>query len=207
VVQGNLERSAGEDFYWRVLSSQDPKSVCRRTLATFDQKKQTYELRVADLTYAVAPGLKTVTDMSTGSIKVDWDVRLLTLVYMTGATETPLTGRWVSPTQFSGGDLFFSSEAHNLTFARLLVTFASPEAFLKAGEKIKAVKHMIGDASFVLQTLPRIPILFTYWSGDEQLLSKISVFFDESASSHLAVDGLWLAINVSEKRLLQVKLG
>jgi hypothetical protein len=56
----------------------------------------------------------------------------------------------------------------------------------------------------VLHTLPRIPILFIYWAGDTELPSRISVLVDESARNHLAIDGLWLAIRVSEKRLLQV---
>jgi len=50
---------------------------------------------------------------------------------------------------------------------------------------------------------PGIPILFIYWAGDEELPPKIPVLVDESARSHLAIDGLWLAIRVSGKRLLR----
>jgi len=199
------ERGAGEVAYWRVLLGQDPASLCRRTLATWDVGKGAYMLRVVDLCYMIAPGTRSIVpEMAAGSGSVDWDIRLLVLAYLTGATETSLVGKWVSPMEFSGGDLFFSSSAHNLNFAELLVTFKSPEDFLSAGQKIGGKIDRVGDSSFVLRTLPRIPILFIYWAGDEELPSKISVLVDESARSHLAIDALWLAIRVSEKRLLQV---
>jgi hypothetical protein len=161
-------------------------------------------LTVAGRSYEIAPDMQTIVPkVAAGSGNVDWDIRLLILAYLTGATETPLVGRWVSPIELSGGELFFSSDAHNLSFAGLLLTFKSSEDFVRAGERIGAKSHTIGDASFVLQTLPRIPILFIYWAGDEEVPSKISVLVDASAPGHLAIDGLWLAIRVSEKRLLQ----
>lgn len=198
------EPGPSEITYWKMLLSQDPASLCRRTLATFDPSEGAYEIRVVDLTYAITPKNQTILPkVAVGSSGVDWDIRLLILAYLTGATETSLLGKWVSPIGFSGGDLFFSSDAHNLDFAELLLTFESPEDFLRAGQKIGGKRDGIGDSSFVLQTLPRIPILFIYWAGDEELHSKVSVLVDESARSHLAIDGLWLAIRVSEKRLLQ----
>ena len=197
--------SASEDVYWRMLLRRDPASVCRSTLATFDHQKAAYMLRVVDLNYAITPKTRTIvgeaaSDRHSGNLS--WDIRLLILAYMAGATETSVTGRWVSPIGFSGGDLFFSSDAHNLGFAELLFTFRSPEDFLRAGLKVGGRKDAIGDSSFVLQTLPRIPMLFIYWVGDDELPSKISLLVDESALSHLAIDGLWLAIRVSEKRLI-----
>jgi len=199
------ERGAGEIAYWRVLLGQHPPSLCRRTLATWDVEKGAYMLKVVDLCYMIAPGTQTIVpEVAAGSSSVDWDIRLLILAYLAGATETSLAGKWVSPIEFSGGDLFFSSNAHNLNFAELLLTFKSPEDFLGAGQKIGGKIDKVGDSSFVLRTLPRIPILFIYWAGDEELPSKISVLVDESARSHLAIDALWLATRVSEKRLLQV---
>jgi hypothetical protein len=197
--------SASEEAFWRTLRPHDPVSLCRSTLAAFDRQKGVYTLRVVDLNYTIDPKTQSIvaaiaTDLNPGT--VSWDVRLLVLAYMTGAKEAPLVGKWVSPIGFSGGDLFFSSDAHNLSFAELMPALKSPEDFLRAGLKIGGKKDTIGDASFVLQTLPRIPILFIYWAGDEEIASKISVLVDESAVSQLAIDALWLAIKVAEKRLL-----
>jgi len=199
------EVNATEDTYWKMLLSQDPASVCRRALATFEVRSATYTLKVADLVYTIVTKSRTIApEVDTSSSGVSWEIRLLILAYLTGATETPLAGKWVSPVEFSGGDLFFSSDAHSLSFADLLLVFKSPEDFLTAGQKLGGERDKIGDSSFVLQTLPRIPMLFIYWVGDAELPSKISVLVDQSARSHLAIDGLWLAMRVSEKRLLQM---
>jgi len=193
-----------ETTYWEMLRTQDRASVCKRTLATFDSAKRTYMLTVADRPYEIVPETQSIVPKAAaGSSDVDWDIRLLILAYLTGASETSLVGKWISPIELSGGELFFSSDAHNLSFAELLLTFKFPEDFARAGERIGAKRHTIGDASFVLQTLPRIPLLFIYWAGDEEVPSKISVLVDASAPGHLAIDGLWLAIRVTEKRLLQ----
>jgi hypothetical protein len=197
--------SASEEVYWKAILRQDPVSLCRRALAASDLHKDIYTLRVVDVNYVIDPRTQTIASAiatNSNSGAVSWDVRLLILAYMTGATEVQLVGKWVSPVGFSGGELFFSSDAHNLAFGELLLAFKSPEDFLNAGLKVGGKKDAPGDASFVLQTLPRIPLLFIYWAGDEELASKISVLVDESAINHLAIDGLWLAIKVSEKRLL-----
>jgi len=193
-----------ETTYWEMLRTQDRASVCKRTLATFDSAKRTYTLIVADRSYEIVPETQSIVPKAAaGSSDVDWDIRLLILVYLTGASETSLAGKWISPIELSGGELFFSSDAHNLSFTELLLTFKFPQDFIKAGERIGAKRHTIGDASFVLHTLPRIPLLFIYWAGDDEVPSKISVLVDASAPGHLAIDGLWLAIRVTEKRLLQ----
>lgn len=197
--------SASEEAHWKTILRQDPVALCRRALAVFDRQKGVYTARVVDINYAIDPRTRSIVsaiaaDSNSGA--VSWDVRLLLLAYLTGATEAQLVGRWVSPVGFSGGELFFSSDAHNLAFGELLLVFKSPEDFLSAGLKVGGKEERVGDASFVLQTLPRIPILFIYWVGDEELPSKISVLVDESAVSHLPIDALWLAIKVSEKRLL-----
>jgi hypothetical protein len=197
--------SASEEARWKTILHEDPVALCRRALAVFDRQKGVYTARVVDINYAIDPSTRSIVsaiaaDSNSGA--VSWDVRLLLLAYLTGATEAQLVGRWVSPVGFSGGELFFSSDAHNLAFGELLLAFKSPEDFLNAGLKVGGKEDRLGDASFVLQTLPRIPILFIYWAGDEELPSKISVLVDESAVSHLAIDALWLAIKVSEKRLL-----
>ena len=196
--------NSAEETYWRLLLNEDPVSLYGRTLATFDASEGTYLLKVLDLNYKIDPRHRIIERDDGTAEGVDWDTRLLALAYLTGATGASLVGRWVSPIGFSGGNLFFSSDAHNLEFSELLLAFKSPGDFLRAGQQIGEKKDVTGDASFVLWTLPRIPILFIYWTGDTELPSRISVLVDESARNHLAIDGLWLAIRVSEKRLLQV---
>ena len=58
------------------------------------------------------------------------------------------------------------------------------QACLKAGGK----PVEIGNASFTFQALPRLPLMITYWLGDEDFPSSCKILFDESACHYLPVD-------------------
>ena len=47
------------------------------------------------------------------------------------------------------------------------------------------------DISLVLYPLPKIPILFCYWKPEEDLGSKLDIFFDSSADKHLPIESLF----------------
>lgn len=44
------------------------------------------------------------------------------------------------------------------------------------------------DISVILYPLPRMPVLICYWKAEEDLVSKLNIFFDSSAEEHLPID-------------------
>lgn len=47
------------------------------------------------------------------------------------------------------------------------------------------------DISLTLYPLPKIPILFCYWKPEEDLGSKLNIFFDSTADQHLPIESLF----------------
>ncbi len=47
------------------------------------------------------------------------------------------------------------------------------------------------DISLVLYPLPKTPILFCYWKPEEDLGSKLNIFFDSTADQHLPIESLF----------------
>ena len=47
------------------------------------------------------------------------------------------------------------------------------------------------DISLILYPLPKIPILFCYWKPEEDLGSKLNIFFDSTADQHLPIESLF----------------
>lgn len=47
------------------------------------------------------------------------------------------------------------------------------------------------DLALVLHPLPRVPMLICYWRAEDDLGSRLSVFFDESAADNLTLEGLF----------------
>ncbi len=179
--------------------------MVRRSLAEYTPKDKGYLLRIIDQEYFIDIEKRVVQESGVKEEKkTAWELQLLAPIYLVNAEKAMLKGRWTSPTELCGGDLFFAAPAHNLQFNNLAGKFNSSTGFLKAGLKLGVKKESIGDAAFQILVLPRIPILYIYRSGGGEFANSITVFFDASAENHLPIDSLWLAIEYSAKRLLEM---
>jgi hypothetical protein len=54
------------------------------------------------------------------------------------------------------------------------------------GERVFA-----SDISVVLYPLPKLPVLICYWKPEEDLGSKLNIFFDATADHHLAIESIF----------------
>jgi len=112
----------------------------------------------------------------------------LLLYYLITGDGTPLTGIWVSFANLPDGRMYnaafqgYSGDEIVKAFGFELDAFRS--ACLKADGK-----HIeLGSASFIFQALPRVPLMVTYWLGDEDFPSSSKILFDESACHYLPID-------------------
>lgn len=202
---GVSSMESGEERAWEELSQMDQADVCRRSLATFDQSMNSYRLRVIDEEYAVRlPSRRVGKIFRDGSeADVDWMARLLILLYLVNAKDIPLAGKLRSPYEFKGGELFFSAPSHVISFEPMLQRFRSPQEFLEAGLFLGGRRVPYADEAFELPVLPRVPVTYLLWAGDEEFAPRISVLFDATAEQQLPIDALWLVILVANRRLLQ----
>jgi hypothetical protein len=113
----------------------------------------------------------------------------LLLYYLVTADGASLTGKWVSLAGLPNG-LLYNASFQGYTGAEIVKAFGSNlEAFKTACIKTGGIQADVGSASFVFQALPRVPVMLTFWLGDEDFASACNVLFDESASHYLPVDG------------------
>jgi len=47
------------------------------------------------------------------------------------------------------------------------------------------------DISVVLSPLPKLPVLICYWKPEEELDSKLNIFFDTTADRHLLIESIF----------------
>ena len=124
------------------------------------------------------------------------------LYYLLTADGTPLTGKWVSFADLPDGRMYnaafqgYSGDEIVKTFGLNLGEFEA--ACLKiGGEPVD-----IGNASFVFQSLPCVPLMLTYWLGDEDFPSSCKVLFDESASHYLPIDACAILGSMLTRKIL-----
>jgi hypothetical protein len=112
----------------------------------------------------------------------------LLLYYLITADDTPLTGKWVSFAELPDGRMY-STAFQGYSGDKIAKQFGmNLDAFQKACALAEGTQAVTGSASFIFQALPRVPLMVTYWLGDEDFPSSCKILFDECARHYLPID-------------------
>ena len=110
------------------------------------------------------------------------------LYYLLTADGTPLANKWVSFAELPNGRMYnaafqgYSGDEVVKSFGLNLDSFKNA-CHTAGGQQVE-----VGSASFIFQALPRVPVMLTYWLGDEDFSSSCKVLFDSSACHYLPID-------------------
>lgn len=75
---------------------------------------------------------------------------------------------------------------NNRSIKPLVATFgANPQKIVEAGLNMGGWRENMGDAAVTVPVLPKIPITFVLWEGDDEFQPSGNILFDASAPSHL----------------------
>ena len=129
--------------------------------------------------------------------------QLCILAYLIGAKDIPVANKLVKAESFPGGQFFFRGP-HLLPIEKLKKAFGNdPGGLIRVSDRFNAEKCEFGDASIKLNALPRIPLIFIIWGGDDEFEARASILFDKTAADHIPLDALWATVNMTVKTLLQ----
>jgi len=114
--------------------------------------------------------------------------RILLLHYLARADGTPVTGRRVGYKDIPGGLLYASVFERRVTNPLAKKFGNSKKTFVQAGLKMGGRSEEIGDASFILQAFPFVPLQYVLWEGDDEFPPKIQLLFDSSVDHYLSLE-------------------
>ncbi|MCQ3935697.1 MAG: hypothetical protein DPW18_01495 [Chloroflexi bacterium] len=136
----------------------------------------------------------------------------LLLYYLLTADGTPLTGRWVSFADLPDGRMYnaafqgYSGDEIVKRFEKVrrdnISLYPALHDFKQACLSVGGKPVEIGSASFIFQALPRVPLLTTYWLGDEDFPSSCKILFDASASHYLPIDACAILGSMLTRKLI-----
>lgn len=118
------------------------------------------------------------------------------------ADGTSVSGNWVSFADLPDGRVYnaafqgYSGDEVAKAFGLDL------DAFHQACQSAGGQPAGLASASYVFQPLPHVPLMVTYWLGDEDFPSSCKILFDESASHYLPIDGCAILGSMLVLRLL-----
>lgn len=75
--------------------------------------------------------------------------------------------------------------------------------FLETGEAMGGIKEDYGDASFTLYVLPRIPVTFILWEGDEEFPPSLKMLFDPSITGYLPLEDITVISKLASTRIIK----
>jgi len=116
------------------------------------------------------------------------------LDYVLHSRGEDISGRWVPFRELEKGAMWSGlfeqrcekplkqiADAYNELFEDLVRMFSGASSFNKFN----------ADISVILYPLPNVPILICYWKAEDDIESKLHVFFDDTAEKNLHIESLF----------------
>ncbi len=190
---------------WRRLIELEPQATAQRAKCKYLGDSGFYKIVLLGGDFSVDLNNKQIlrTEATGKSEEAGFMEQLCILAYLISVRELPPAGKLVGPEKLKGGQFFFRGP-HALSTNKLEETFGSrPGLLLQAGTLIDAARCDFGDASLRLFILPRIPVTFVIWAGDEEFSARASILFDQTAGEQLPLDALGAAVNLAVNTLVK----
>lgn len=129
--------------------------------------------------------------------------KILILHYLIKSKGYPLAGEWINFRQVPGGSSYYP------TFVKrsqkpLLDFFGNRlELLEKASKALGGKKTIYGDKAVIIPTLPRVPMILVFWSGDEEFQSEASILFDSTIPTYLSTEDIVVLSQQTVFRLIK----
>ncbi|MFH1148395.1 MAG: DUF3786 domain-containing protein [Pseudomonadota bacterium] len=129
--------------------------------------------------------------------------QIVVLHYLLHAQGVPLKGNWITFRQIPSG-IFYYDPFVKRCLKPFKSTFGNnPEVLEKIrGDEDSPSAGEVGDVSLVTCPLPRIPIAFVIWKGDEEFPPESSILFDETAPLFLPTEDIVVLTGIVTYRLI-----
>jgi len=78
---------------------------------------------------------------------------------------------------------------------------SDPSMLVQAAKALNGIEVGYGDSSVEIPALPRIPLTYIMWKGDDEFQASSTLLFDSSASHYLPTEDLAVLGELTTKRL------
>lgn len=168
------------DEFSRVI----PDAVAINTLVKFDTAGSFFSMSFLGKKYRIFYPSGEVEYIDDDE-EVSLAIRVILLHYLTHCSARKVEGVKIAFSELPSGSIYVGPFT-NRTIKPLVAIFGnSLEKFVDAAKEIGGWAENLGDVSFTIPALPKIPITFVLWEGDDEFPPSGNVLFDSSAPSHL----------------------
>ncbi|MHB1126404.1 MAG: DUF3786 domain-containing protein [Bacillota bacterium] len=183
----------------REFASRPPLDIASRAGVDFHVQEGCFYLPYLNRVFRIShPGGEAIDE---GGNPLEIRLHILGLHYLTHSTGACLTGRWISFKELPGGAIYINP-FHQRAVVPFLMKFGSKmDRFCKAAALLNGKPGNQGDTSMILPALPRVPISFVLWEGDDEFPSTATVLFDTVAPYYLPTEDYALLASLMVREL------
>lgn len=113
---------------------------------------------------------------------------IIALHYLVTADGTPLQGEWISYRHLPGGDIYIDPFRRRALTPFLNAFAQQPDRFREAAKALGGCRAAMGGESAVISVMPRVPLCFVLWPGDDEIPAAANILFDAQAASYLPTE-------------------
>jgi hypothetical protein len=170
---------ARKNFAAAAAPSMAENSACR-----FIQDKSLFTVPFLGQHYLVSYPEGQVVRQTTGE-EVPLTTAILLLHYLAWATGAPLSGSWISYKELHGGAVYIDPFSKRAVLPFVKIFGGRPQEFARAAGMLGGEKADHGHLSYRIPALPRVPLLYILWKGDEEFPPSGTILFDRQANAYL----------------------
>ena len=186
------------------LKEKDLKERAERAGAGYERDREGERIRIPFFSEPYTVRFPQVEFYSPGKKTVSLVTRAILLHYLLRADGNPLTGKWVGYKDISGGLLYSGVFARRVTEPLIRKFGKSAKLFGEVGFRIGGESAGVGDVSFRLLALPRIPLQYVLWEGDEEFPPSVQLLFDSSVDHYLPLEDIVVLGQITSGRLISL---
>ena len=134
-------------------------------------------------------------------------LQIVILNYLARADGTPLSYQYIPYRDLEGGNAFYGA-FRKTAIEPLGEAFGhKPDLLCEAALPFGGVRHAQGSGlGVMLYLLPRVPLLYKVWPGDEEFCAQANILFDSTANHYLHTEDLAACDVVTRLLIRQSKM-
>lgn len=188
---------------WKKLGKLDPGTVAENAKCDYFENSGIFTITLLNRMYEVSPKKRIIQRDDPSAEQPGFMEQLCILAYLINVKDTPVDGKLVAAEKLQGGQFFFRGP-HELPTRKLQEVFGlTPERLFEASQQLNARQCEYGDASIEVFVLPKLPLVFVIWAGDDEFDARASILFDKSATDQIPLDAVLAAVTLTADTIIK----
>jgi len=186
---------SGDQLAWALVAEKEPGIICQQADVQYDFTAHKFIMQSFGQEFYVDATNYTIISLTPLGERILHGLGhffdLAALWYLGRASNIPPSGKLVSPSSLSGGEIF-QRGSHVLPLDQVAALYGNDfEGFYKRGMELGGQQMKHGDACLRLHPFPRVPVTLIMWAPDEEFPARADMFFDATCEQHLPMDVIW----------------